>query len=683
MDRQAGLIAAVFLLALGGAAYAGEEQDAYVRYIRNEPEFQPVRGVRAKRWKGWVYMPWRWRWSVGTGDAGGRFSVEQGINGGFVDHGKGPVAWLEKFKLQFYVDHVAGKGTLFLRDANKAAEWKGRTGPRDFRPVLLDAESLSRTRALVRRNLTGVKESPMRIAYALDDEISWGTFVRPVAWRVQKDDSRYLGWLVRYYGGARKARLVGPEQIRAELEKPLAEIDLSPLLDRMTYNDSVFANFVGALVETANEVDPQTPCGFVGGQAPSLWGGYDYAKLCRKAQFLEVYDVGSAPEIVRSLAPQVPLVSTHFRKPGHDSWNAWRHFAHGQRGMIAWVDPGWCDWVPEFAPTIRELARLGQKTRDARWLHDGIAIYYSHPSIQVSWMLDSQAHGKTWPNRNKDANLGTSHLVRKAWELLLNDAGLQYDFLAYDRVIREGVPSEYKVLILPACFALSEAEAQRIREFCARGGRVVADFMCGIFDPHGRGRSRGVLDDLFGIEHTGAEGAADFFAGRLWVETDQDRGYQAQSWRQLCGTLGVKLEQGFAVAERRLPTMRSKGRATYLNLSPLRYLVYREEGRAKPRHRRLFLGALGRDPAVRVTGDDNLEVCRWRYGDRTLLFVVQNATVHPEGRTVRGGTVRITIRFPGGVTDLVNERTGQRLGDKQSLEIDFPRREAVFLSYRE
>jgi len=627
-------------------------------------------------------MPWRWKWSVGTGDPGGRFCNRNGINGGFLDHGKGPLAWLEKFKLQFYVDHVAGKGTLFLRDANQAAKWEGRTGPGDFRPVLLDAKTLSKTRALIRRNLEGVKRSPMRIAYALDDEISWGTFVRPVSWRVRKD-SQYIGWLVRYYGRTPEPRFVGPEGIRGELKKPLAEVDLSPLLDRMTFNDSALAQFVGALVQTANRVDPQTPCGFVGGQAPSLWGGYDYAKLCTKAQFLEVYDVGSAPEIVRSLAPHIPLVSTHFRKAGQDRWNAWRHFAHGQRGMIAWVNEGWCDWVEKFAPTLRELSRLGRKTKDARWVHDSIAIYYSHPSIQVSWCLDSQAHGKTWPNRYKDQNLGTSHLVRKAWELLLNDSGLQYDFLAYDRVIREGVPAEYKVLILPACFALSDAEARRIREFERRGGRVVADFMCGLFDPHGRGRSRGVLDDLFGIEHSGKERAADFFAGRLWVETDQDRGYDARSWRQLCGTLGVKLEQGFAVAERRLPTMKSKGRATHLNLSPLRYLVYREEQRAQPRHRRLFVDALGVNPGISVTGDQNLEVCRWRKDGRTLLFVVQNAAVHPGGRTVRGGTARITIRFPGGATDIVNERTGQRLGDKQSLEIDFPRREAVFLSYRD
>jgi hypothetical protein len=46
--------------------------------------------------------------------------------------------------------------------------------------------------------------------------------------------------------------------------------------------------------------------------------------------------------------------------------------------------------------------------------------------------------------------LGTSHNVRRAWEYLLTDSAIQYNFLAYDEVIRNGVPSEYQVLILPA-----------------------------------------------------------------------------------------------------------------------------------------------------------------------------------------------------------------------------------------
>jgi len=309
---------------------------------------------------------------------------------------------------------------------------------------------------------------------------------------------------------------VTPEDTRSQLDRAVKDIDLSPLLDRMSFNDSVFCNFIGALVQKANAIDPETPCGFVGGQPPSLWGGYDWAKLAKKIQFIEVYDQGSAPEIVRSMS-HATMVAPHSREgENENSWMAWRSFAHGQRGMIAWVDEKWFEggWLEAFTPTLKELgATQGPKLARARWLSGGVAIYYSHPSVQVSWCLDAEAHGKTWPRRNRDHLLGTSHTVRKAWETLLNDAGFQYDFLGYDEVITSGVPQRYRVLILPACFALSDAEAKRIREFVARGGQVVADFMCGLFDQHGRGRRAGALDDVFGVRHDGSETKRVLFFG--------------------------------------------------------------------------------------------------------------------------------------------------------------------------
>src|SRR5207344_2295623 len=151
----------------------------------------------------------------------------------------------------------------------------------------------------------------------------------------------------------------------------------------------------------------ETPTGIVGAQPPSLWGGYNYAKLLQKVQFVEAYDRGPAPEIVRSRAPaNVPWVMTHFHDdklgPAQDSWFAWHGFAHGARGLIGWVE-GWFDgahpgqprpWLDRFRPTLQELGEIqGRKLAGARRVDDGIGIYYSHPSIQVSWCLDAQPHG--------------------------------------------------------------------------------------------------------------------------------------------------------------------------------------------------------------------------------------------------------------------------------------------------
>ncbi|MFW6161564.1 MAG: beta-galactosidase trimerization domain-containing protein [Planctomycetota bacterium] len=703
---------------LAAVTPAAAAEDPYLTYVKTAPEFQRVRQdpkMMIGRWDTWVYMPWRFRWHIGTGERGGRFCREYGFNGGFTDHGSGPLEWLERWNLRFYNDHTAGKGYLYLHRAN----WKRiQTNPRTIRfgargPRPLNAALLATMKELVTQRVNHIKQSPVRVAYALDDEISWGSFVKPIPWRIHGDDADYQSWLHRYYGGkGPKAQFVTPEFTRKQLGRPLKDIDFSPFLDRMTYNDSYWANLLGELVETANAADPDTPCGFVGGQAPNLFGGYDYAKLCRKIQFIEAYNIGSSQAVIRSLNPQnaMPQVTTHFHKgsrgTANDIWQTWYYLAHGNRGMIGWVE-GWFErdgtplpWLAEFSPTLKEVTRLGAKVVGARWVHDGVALYYSHPSIQVSWCLDIEPHGRTWVNRNGDHRLGTSHLVRKAWERLLTDSGIQYSFIDYVTVIQDGVPDEYKVLILPACYALSDIEAERIREFADRGGTVIADFACGLFDQHGKGRARGALDDLFGVTHDGTETKKDFFGGKLWVETNQDRGYSYKRYADLFKTVTCKLHDGYAIAERKLDTQTvrkvGEGAAAYLNLSPQRYLQYREEGAATPARRKPFIQPVldaGVKPWITVTSPDgtrprNCEVTYWRKGDRVYCFILQNAAV--TGSAVGGGGVegllkqktRITVTFAAPVRALRDERAAKPHGDGKAFTFAFNPVEAVFLSFR-
>ncbi|MFP4055741.1 MAG: beta-galactosidase trimerization domain-containing protein [Candidatus Brocadiia bacterium] len=714
--------AALVLVAAAALARAASlEDDPYLSYVRTAPEFKPLRQdpeMMIGRWDTWIYMPWRYRWHIGTGERGGKFCQEYGFNGGFTDHGNTSVLpWLEKWHLRFYNDHTAGKGYLHLHRRNWKADQRNpravRNSARGPRP--LDDEMLEMLKDMVTRRVTGLRGSPVRVAYALDDEVSWGSFVRPIPWRIHEDDADYARWLESYYGEPRQPQYVTAEFVRKQLDGALRTLDFAPFLDRMTYNDSYWANFIGKLVETANAADPETPCGFVGGQSPNLFGGYDYAKLCKKIQFIEAYNIGSSQAVIRSFNPAnaMPQVTTHFHKDSrgtaNDIWQTWYYFAHGNRGMIGWVE-GWFErdgtprpWLDAYKPTMKEVGHVqGSKLVGSRWIHDGVALYYSHPSIQVSWCLDIQPHGSTWVNRNGDCRLGTSHLVRKAWERLLTDAGIQYSFIPYDEVIREGVPEEYKVVVLPACFALSDVEAHRFRQFVERGGTLVADFMCGLFDQHGKGRARGALDDLFGVSHDGSETQADFFGPRLWVETDQDRAYSYKSYRQLLETVPATLRDGYAIAEKKLPrepVVRKvgEGRAVYLNLSPQRYLMHRQEGKADSASRQPFLRHVreaGCTPWVTVTDPQgnrpyNCEVTYWHHprADRTYCFVLQNAEV--TGSAYGGGGVEgliekkttITVAFPAPVRDLVDERTGRKHGTAKAATFDFNPVEAVFLSF--
>ncbi len=700
------------LFPAGATRAAGE--DPYLTYVRNAPEFKAVRQDPAAwtaRWNTWVYMPWRFKWTIGTGDEGGQFCKDYGFNGGFTDHGDTSVLpWLDKWNLKFYNDHTAAKGYLCLQDKDGFKSFK-----RDARAIrrgakgeaALDAALLQKLKALVTGNVNKLKKSPVRIAYALDDEVSSGSFLKPIPWRMNADDKAYETWLAGYYGvNPPAAQYVTPDFLQPQYGRKLSELDFSPLLDRITYNDSLWANFLGDLVECSNTADPETPCGFVGGQTPNMWGGYDYVKLTKKIQFIEAY-LGTAQSIIRSLGPKIPQVTTHFHQDkadvASDIWQTWWCLANGNRGMIGWVD-GWFDdkvprkWLSEYKDTNKEVSSVqGMKVAGAKWIHDGVAIYYSQASIQVSWCLDIEAHGKTWGNRGDDAVHGTWSNVRTAWEYLLTDSGIQYNWVGYDDLILNGVPKEFKVLILPSCYALSDIEAKRIRDFCEAGGTVIADFACGIFDQHGKGRKAGALDDLFGIKHDGNETKKDFFAGSLWVETNQDKGFSGGTRKRL-ETLSPKLQDGFAVAEPKLGvkhTMKvGMGTAVYLNLSPQRYHLYREEGKTDDAQRAVFTGpvlAAGIKPWVKVTAagkrPTNVEATYFTKNGRTWVFILQNARVtstalgdtKTEGLT--GGRLPIEVEFPGVLQGVVDERSGKQLGAGSKFKLELPMAEAVMLSF--
>jgi hypothetical protein len=155
--------------------------------------------------------------------------------------------------------------------------------------------------------------------------------------------------------------------------------------------------------------------------------------------------------------------------------------------------------------TLRELEWLTAFRQQLTPASDPVALYYSPRSIAVHWMLDSQLDGSDWPRRGLEGTPNdTPWLNYVAWVALLRDLGIAPRFIAPAQLLAGQVHA--KVLILPKVLALSEQEAQAIRDFTLRGGVVMADSQCGLFDEHGRrrafpagGGTVGVLDTEFGI----------------------------------------------------------------------------------------------------------------------------------------------------------------------------------------
>ena len=716
----------IFTLGVFLAASSAMAADAYERYVRTSEDFRAVKqekGWALRAWPSWTFMPWTHQWSIGYDDGSGRWCLAHGYNGAFIDRDgigaegskTGRLDWIEKFGLRFYVDHAAGKGVLHLWDGDKVKPHLDELHGAGWRPAPLNAATRAQLETVMRQSIGAVKSSPQRAAYALDDEASWGHFVHPTMWQVTDDAAAYPRWLAEVYGeesAPKRDRWVSYDDIRAKLATwSIAEFDASPLMDQWSFNDSLWCNYLGGLVEFSNSLDPATPCGIVGGQMPSAFGGYDYAKLMRKVQFIESYNLGSSQAIIRSFNPRnaLPAVTTLFHKSTDDDvWQTWYYLAHGNRGHIGWVEK-WFDgktpepWHEEVAPAFLEAGKkIGPLMSGAEWKHDGVAIYYSQASIQLGWILDAEAHGKTWINRNDDERLSSAAHVRRAWENMLRDSGLQYNFLSYADVIQRGVPDEYRVLILPACLCLSDAEAHAIRAFCEGGGTVIADYLPGVWDQHGKGRGDGgALDGMFGVKHDAAMRAADIFGEKLWVEVDQDANYSWKSYEEFLTNRNtcIKDASGFHKAVRAMPTEHvatfGKGRAVLMNLSPQWYNAWRVAGFDAAKKRGVFMRqitAAGVVPWVRIADagerEHGYEITYWSLPDgRTLLFVCLNPETR--GTSLGGGNsvglktaaVPLKLRFTRAVGDGRDERTGRALGNGAEFALDWKQNEAVAITF--
>ena len=680
-----------------------------------------------KSWDHFVILPWQFQT-----DASRDKALYESVNlrGFHIDRkNAGLQAFARETNWPYYVDHAAGKGYLHLGAAADAISRKNSILARPN--SLADPASLDAMKKLLRSNIESARGSSV-VGYSFDDEISTGSFCSPIETDGSPASvSEYRKFLERMYGGIDSLNReygasnksfdeISPrsyEAFRAQLTPDsLGKINLGPWCDWRSFMDTQFAGTLAELTRFANSLDPATPAGFVGGQSPNAFGGYDYRKLCGAVQWMEAYDIGGSNEILRSFWSQKrPHVQTYFssKNPRQDCWFLWYYLCHGNRGVIGWPD-GWfkngavAGYIQANAETFKEVqGPVSRKIIDGQFVHDPVAIYYSHPSIQVTWALDASPHKGTWPNRmsSMDNSISTGNLSRVAWLKTLEDVGIQAKFLHQDHLLGGALERDgYKVLLLNRVLCLSDAEAAAIRSFAAKGGTVLADHLCGLFDEHGKARAAGVLDDLFGVKHDLAKG---ILGGNTLTEVDGERGgnLSEKNW----AVDGAATVWGMPVFERGLSfggaakaaadagvnaALVRNGRNVLLNLSPIGYLLRRpkHEGEAWASGVASLLKEAGVVPRVTVLENGHpapqTEAIFWKNPDRMTLCILRNldrkASIDGFGSaqgSLGDGKIPLKLSFATAVKDLRNERTGRVLGDGRTFDDELTPWEANVYTY--
>jgi hypothetical protein len=454
--------------------------------------------------------------------------------------------------------------------------------------------------------------------------------------------------------------------------KELSEItstrswNVSAWCDFRNFMDETFADGVKRAADICKAEDPHALCGTEGGQAPFAYGWYNYEQVVRAVDVIEPYNIGNNVEVIRSLNPSTIMMSTHgfggFKsKPGEplaakeviaqkrSIRPIWWGLFHSHNAALIWDnnEPGntFVDMrtgditmsAETFSPIFHELrAGIGKLFINVKRKHDGIAIHYSQPSIQIHWLLDNLKNAREWMLESGGTSDSLCIAVRNSWTKLIEDLALQYNFVGRKSVETGALSSgEYKVFIMPESVAVSEEEAAQIRAFVQAGGTLITDCRAADLNARGRDLDKGQLDNVFGISHGPEQKTASTVHG---IADDGALLLQGKALHEVrAGDATVITSGGKALAQSGdvpliIVNQFGSGRAIFLNLEIADYAYLRlkpDSNCSLPQIVESILEMAQVKPQARVLGPDGkrlpgTEVVRFSNGNCEQVAIFRN-----------------------------------------------------------
>lgn len=478
------------------------------------------------------------------------------------------------------------------------------------------------------------------------------------------------------------------EQVKPRtLEECQADGNFVPWVDHRLHMESVWAGIHAFSRQVIQETVPAARVGYEG--SDTHVGSYyaaDYWKLSQAMDLNNIYYRDFLTLAWKDfVAPQTLLGAGWFggypsnRNEPFMRWFPWRALFKGSNSFWVWAGYGHPGAVmaydvslyPFFQSACEEIAEIeagpGKLLMGARRQHDGIALLWSPSSVHMATATTG------FPDMD-----GTLQSIVQ----LLHDVGLEARVLSYEQVAQGQLTNEeFRVLVLPAAQALSDAEVAAIRRFAEAGGTVLADLRPGVTNEHGKPRNGGALDDLFGVRQGGefqkVSGELEAAAGK----TIPLSGIEAVADGSLTvadGTSSARVGEATALVSHRVG---EKGSAVLLNFSLRGYLAPVAQagsdfagwaqGAGYRQFMRSFMALHGVEPQVTVDPDaPQVEVSRFRQGEAEYVGIVQSLPRDPLVYTNKDvappGSRPVTINF-GRQAHVYDIRSGRYRGETDTL----------------
>jgi len=325
-----------------------------------------------------------------------------------------------------------------------------------------------------------------------------------------------------------------PEVRAMDFEEAKTHGNYAPWVDHRLYMEAVFTDIN---IFAKNIIQGMTPEVAVGLDEPNETGsysGYNWYDLMTALDFCNPYfgkwhwrddQIELSRSFVRKTGvPTGIWFGTYCRLETFNRFIPWQSLFNGMRGVWWWVGTSDGNFIgalgpdlsplPYFSRALEEISEIkggiGKLLINSARETDNIAVLYSPASVHADTI---QANNRVPPEERPEelikdpvAEPDTPSLFGAAYGLyrshqafitVLKDIGVQFNYIAGKQLESGTLNENYKVLVLASARALSAIEVEKIKEFVRKGGVLVADYVPGTMDEHGKLLNGSPLAEVF------------------------------------------------------------------------------------------------------------------------------------------------------------------------------------------